>query len=223
MNVSDAAPAIVVLVGLCMDLTGAILMGLEAFGATEYLQNLDEEKEKGWVMTKTRFAAFVNQVFVYILFSALSFLMLLAIFWHFYGQWLIVYSMLACLVTYFIWQASAKIAEFGAKFTAKLGPGKEKRTNNLLLQLVWALSWALLHFIVSILAMLVRYGADLPLRFLSEKIVAPIIERGFNIINTTIKKNSNAHFKPYAVLGAVLLLFGFVFQIVGTLLGLIRQ
>lgn len=218
----DAAPALVVLIGLCMDLTGAILMGLEAFGATEYLQNLDEEKKKGWMMTKTRFAAFVNQVFVYVLFSALSFLVLLTIFWHFYGQWLIVYSMLLCLVTYFVWQGSAKIAETAAKFTAKLSPGKNKRTN-VLLQLVWALSWALLHFVVSIFAMLIRFGADLPLRFLSEKIVAPAIERGFNIINNAIKKNSNAHFKPYAVLGAVLLIFGFLFQIVGTLLVLIRK
>ncbi len=213
-------PNLLTLFGSVLGIIGSLILGIDALGAPDFLAALKAQKEKGIQMAHIGFLALVNRTFIYLFISVIGFIVVLILL-----QGKIVISLIVAPFIYFGWRLLDYIAERLTHLVKRLGPKNyiENRKGFLLglgclVQLLhWAI-WAVPFLVVFIFSIIIRFGLDLPLTYLSEKAVVPIIKQMYELSAKVVAEEERWKLKSTALIGSVFLVFGFLYQFIGTLL-----
>ncbi len=219
MRLSD--PNILTLFGSVLGIIGSILLSVDALGAPDFLAALKAEEKKGVQMTQTGFLALINEIVVYLSISLMGFVLLL-----FISRGFLIASLIFAPLIYFAWKTIVYITEKLAELVKRLGPPNRLRGQGLLrslgclIQLIHLLVWILPFLVMSLLALLVRFGLDIPLRFFSEKLIVPLVKRLYELSAKAIVEEQRWRFKANALVGSLFILFGFLYQFIATLIAI---
>ncbi len=209
---------LLVLFGTVLGMIGSIFLSIDALGAQDFLASLDKEKDKPFQTTQIGFFAIINNIFVYLVISAFGFFVLLML-----SQINIVLSLLLAPFVYFAWSGIIYLSEKVVNLVGKLGPRKLRKDEKssclfLIVQLVHGLIWAIPFALVSIIALIIKFGLDIPLRMVSEKLVAPFVKRLYQASAKLVAEDIKWHLKRMVLIGTLFLLFGFIYQFIGVIL-----
>jgi hypothetical protein len=213
-------PNLLTLFGSVLGIIGSLILGVDALGAPDFLAALKAQKEKGIQMAHIGFLALVNRTFIYLFISVIGFIIVLIL-----SQGKIVVSLIVAPFIYFGWRLLDYIAERLTNLVKKLGPKNyiENQKGFLLglgclAQLLHWVIWAIPFLVVFIFSIIIRFGLDLPLTYLSEKAVVPIIKQMYELSAKVVAEEERWKLKSTALIGSVFLIFGFLYQFIGTLL-----
>ncbi len=166
-------------------------------------------------MAQLGFIALVNRTFVYLFVSLIALPILIVTSGN------LVFSMLIAPLIYFGWQMIVSVSERVAKIVELLGPRDYSATMGnvgcILVIIHWAV-WVLPYITVFLLALVVRFGLDLPLTYLSEKLVAPLVMRVYKRAARIVAEEKKWKIKHTAFVGSILILFGFLYQFIATVM-----
>jgi len=213
---------ILILFGTVLGIIGSILLGIDALGATELLEGLKRDQKEGTRLTQIGFLSTINNLFVYITISMIGLIVGLII-----TKGNIVLSLMLAPLLYLVCKSIIKIFDILVRFVKALGPGHKRREEKTkgcltvlgcLLHLIHWSVWVLPFSVIYLLSMLVRFSLDLPLRFLSEKIVVPFVKCLLERVDRIVTKEKFWRVRRSSLIGTVFLVFGFFYQFVGTLL-----
>jgi len=98
------------------------------------------------------------------------------------------------------------------------GEKRPLRILGCLLRLMHWSIWVLPFSAIYLLSMIVKFGLDLPLRFLSEKIAVPVVKRLLERVDRIVTKEKFWRVRRISLIGTAFLVFGFLYQFIGTLL-----
>jgi hypothetical protein len=170
-------------------------------------------------MAHIGFLALINRTFVYLFVSAIGFIVVL-----FLSRANLIFSLIVAPFLYFGWKLVIYIADNLSQIVKKLGPGNYvKNRHGFLLgfgciaQLLHWVIWFFPFLIISLFSIIVRFGLDLPLRYLSEKAMVPIIKRAYEFSAKIVAEEEKWKLKSTALIGSLFLVFGFLYQLIGTL------
>jgi hypothetical protein len=207
----DFLPVIVMIVGLILNLTGAILISLAAFGIGEFINNINEQKDSGFQTAKVSYTATINTFFIFMLvnFTCCLFIVL-------FTRLPVEIVVLLFPFGFFAWKLSVIVLGITSSLIRRIAPPHKPGRNILvlLLSLFVALGWALLYGFAEILHIAAQF-LDLPIRYIAEKIIGRFIFRLFISVDATMRKGHRTGLKVTSLLGAVFLIMGFLYQIVG--------
>ena len=209
---------LLVLFGTALGMIGSILLSIDALGAQDFLASLDKEKDKPFQMTHIGFLAIINNIFVYLAVSVFGFFVLLIL-----SRINIVLSFFLAPFIYFVWNGVIFLSDKVVKLIQKLGPRKLKvgeKSSCLLLiaQLIHWLIWAVPFALVSIIGMIIKFGLDIPLRFISEQLAVPFVKWFYEASSKLVTEDKKWHLKRTVLVGTLFLLFGFIYQFIGVIL-----
>lgn len=213
-------PNLLTLFGSVLGIIGSLILGIDALGAPDFLAALKVQKEKGIQMAHIGFLALVNKTFIYLFISVIGFTIAVILF-----QGKIVASLIVAPFVYFGWRLLDYIAERLTNLVKRLGPKNyiENQKGFLLglgclVQLLHWVIWAVPFLLVFMFSLIIRFGLDLPLTYLSEKAVVPIIKQMYELSAKVVAEEEKWKLKSTALIGSIFLIFGFLYQFIGTLL-----
>ncbi len=211
-------PNILIIFGLICNITGAILISLEAFGIKKFIEKLSDKSTYEHRIVAISYVAMINQFSVFVLVNifwvvALILLVNLPV------------SLAALLFPFgfFFWRFVVKILGLLSKTIKtinKLVP-KYRKGEGLLKWTVAILAlipWAMSYLAAELIHIVAHFGIDLPLRFLAENVLGKWLLRLFEYIKNVLDKPHRTYLKAPILLGATFLVFGFIYQIVGIIL-----
>ncbi len=216
-------PAWLLLLGLGFSAVGSLLLAADALGAPEFIAQLDDPDNATTArMARIGFVAMTNQVLVIVLLSGLGAVLMYAL-----GDVRDVTAVLTLApVSFVVWRLSVRLATLLHEVSGRIRPQRlvelpARRLGALLytISLLPTLCFMLLAFTVR---MVLEYGIDLPLRSISEHIIAPHVLRLLRRVARRVSTDRRFGLRKYAFQGAVLLLIGFLYQFAGTVLYLLR-
>lgn len=208
-------PNFLSLFGAMLGISGSILLSIDALGAPEFLAAREAEMDRGFQMTALGFTATVNQIFVYLLFSVISAVVLLLI------SRANLVSLVVAPFVYYVWRIVVRLAEYLQDAIAKLGPKSDNGNTgclSVLTRLIIAFMWAACYLIASLFYIGVGFLLDLPLRLISERFIKPRVEALYEFLAEKAQNEQRWHLKRNSLIGTILILFGFFYQFLGTLL-----
>ena len=199
------------------------MLGAEAIGASEFLKKLDSEDVPHHArLARTAYVSLVNETFVYIFVSIIGFALLIILL---PGE-SVVAALLGAPGVYFVWKLSSFLADYIDKLSDRLSPRiRDVETRSCLGHLLYSvllLPWVLLKLMTFSIATTLRFGIDLPLRALSEYVVGPLVLRLLRKTEKLVRRESQWFFNRLAFKGFVFLFFGFFYQIIGTVVQLLK-
>lgn len=214
-------PNLLTLFGSILGIIGSLLLSVDALGAPDFLAALKTEQEKGIRMTHIGFLALINRTFIYLAVSVISLIVILLV-----SRGNIVLSLIISPFPYFGWRLLRYITDTLFNFIRKLSPrdyikgrrGCVQKSMGCAIFLLHWLIWAIPFLIIFMLATFVRFGLDLPLTYISEKAMVPIVKRLYELSAKVIAEEQRWHFKKNALFGSILIFFGFSYQFIGTLI-----
>jgi hypothetical protein len=212
--------------GQSLALIGGLLLAIDALAPKELVEHLDGTDE--WEARKASlgYQAGINSTFVYLLVSAIGLALLLALLPMRDVAARLVSALLIAPLTYPAWKLLIRACEMlqGAVRTVSPARARNQSLGGLgsMMHLALALVWLALYVPVSLLTMLVRFGVDLPLRFLAERIVGRHLLRLLRWVANKQEGERRFHFRQAAFTGVVFVLAGFAYQLVATIL-ILRQ
>jgi len=218
----NISPSWLVVFGLGLNFVGALLISIEAIGATKFIRAIEQEEEIGKRLAHTSFISTINKTFVFVSVWIVTFLLL----WAFVDEFSVVEDSLIAPLGFVFWKLSIKGTELVQSLVKSVAPPRglcEKGGFFLLIALVWGLAWGALFLVVSITAIFVRFGIDLPLRFFSEKVVGFCVMRILRNVDQTVRDMQRWYFKRTVFTGVIFLLGGFLYQIIGTILVILEN
>lgn len=206
------------LFGAVLGMIGSMLLSIDALGAPDFLSSINKEKENTFQLTHIGFLAIINNVFVYLAVSILSCFILLILF-----RINVVLSLLLAPFVYFVWKSIIYLTDKIVNLVQKLGPRKTKTEEKyscsfLIIRLIHSLVWSVPFALVSIIRIVIRFGLDLPLRFISEHVAVPTVKRFYEASAKLVVDDKKWHLKRTVLIGTLFLLFGFIYQFIGVLL-----
>ena len=215
-------PTALILFGLVMDFTGAVLLGLEALGARDFLSAYKQEKTTGLQMTKIGFIAAVNRTSIFILVWVISFCLLELV-----SAWTdLALNLLISPFVYFAWRLVVRLSAAINRLWLSLRPGRVRPTADIwasTLDVISRMAWGVMYVAISCVAMAVEFGIDLPLRYFAEKVIARAVLRAYRLLETVQTGSQRWHFNRMTFVGILLLLGGFLYQIIGVLMILLTE
>ena len=211
-------PNLLVLFGTALGMIGSLLLSIDALGAQDFLASMDAEKEKPFQMTYVGFLAIINNIFVYLAVSIFGFLVLLIL-----SRNNIVLSLLFAPFIYFAWKGVIYVSDQVVHLFRKLAPrtlemGKKSSCLFVIIRLIHAIIWIIPFALVSIIGMIIRFGLDLPLRFISERLAVPFVKWFYEASARLVTQDKKWHLKRTVIIGTLFLLFGFIYQFIGVIL-----
>jgi hypothetical protein len=212
-------PAWLLLLGLGFSALGSLLLAADALGAPEFIAQLDDPDDSTTArMARIGFVAMTNQVLVIVLLCAVAAVLMFALG---YERDLTKVLFLAP-VAYVAWRLSVRLATWLHELSSLVKPQRfvqlpAKRLGAFLytISLLPTLAFMLLTFTVR---MVLEYGIDLPLRSISEHIIAPHVLQLLRRVAGRVSADRRSGLRKYAFQGSVLLLIGFFYQLAGTVL-----
>jgi hypothetical protein len=214
-------PNLLTLFGSILGIIGAILLSIDALGAPDFLAALKEQKEKGFRMAQIGFLALINNTFIYLAFSLISFISALIL-----SDRNLVLSLIIAPFPYFIWKFLGYVSQNAANYVQKLGPRDFPKGRQGFLQqgfgciayMIHYTIWVIPYLAIFIVATFIRFGLDLPLTAIAELSFAPIVKQIYVLSSKAVTDEKKWHLKRNALLGSLFVFFGFTYQFVGTLM-----
>jgi hypothetical protein len=209
---------LLVLFGTFLGIIGSVLLSIDALGANEFLRSIEKEKTQRFQMTYVGFLATINEIFVYLTVSLIGLIALLLI-----TKYNLVISLLIAPIIFFVWKGIIFLSDKFVEFIRKTGP---KRINpndkiscfKMIILFFHAIIWVTPFLIISMIGIIIRFGLDLPLRFLSEHIAVPFVRRLYEYSAKLISEDQKWNLKRTVLIGTLFLLFGFIYQSIGVIL-----
>jgi len=172
-------------------------------------------------MAQIGFLYLINNTFIYLAFSFISFVTVLIISG---GKPII--SLLVAPFPYFVWQLLSHVSERSVSFVQKLGPANYLKGRQGCLQngvgcvvfLVHFVLWVIPYVAVVMIATVIRFVLDLPLRAISELSFAPMVRQIYVLSSKAVANEKKWHLKRNALIGSLFVFFGFTYQFVGMLM-----
>ncbi len=209
------SPYVVIIFGLACNIVGAILISLEAFGIKGFTEKLQNERTYGLQLAAISYVAMVNQFSVFILVNCLWVTALII-----FADFSIQLAVLLFPVGYFLWRLLVKILGILSTTTYKLVPRYRTGEGCLKLAVVFfpLIIWVIIFGVIGLTHIAIQFGIDLPLRLIAERLLGKWFLSLLGYINNVLSKEHRTHLKVPSLLGAVLLIFGFIYQILGVIL-----
>ncbi len=214
------SPNILIIVGLACNILGAILISLEAFGIKEFIEKLHNESTYEHRLVATSYIAMVNEFSVFVLVNCLWVIALVV-----FANFPVSLAALLFPAGFFLWKFIVKTLELLSNTIRRLAPKYRKGEGWLKWIAVFLplLVWAFVFGFVSLIHIVAHFGIDLPLRFLAEKVLSKWLLSLFEYIKNILDKSHRTHLKAPILFGAALLIFGFVYQLLGITLIMLGQ
>src|ERR1043166_4645961 len=209
---------------MLFSVVGSVLLACDALGAPEFIAAIDHANDPTKAMTaRVGFIATINNAGGATLSRILTLVALSVSNRRIDPVLLLVIAP----VFYFGWRTVAGVAAWLHKLMTWLGNllakrGARERIGCLLHPLL-ALLWFVALIVPFLAYMLLNFGIDVPLRAVSEYAVAPVVLSAIRRIAERVRSDRKWLLRRYAVYGTLWLLLGFVYQLVGTLLYLLRS
>jgi len=213
-------PNILIIVGLACNIAGAILVSLEAFGIKEFTEKLEDERTYGLRVASISYVAITNQFSVFVLVNIFWVIALIV-----FANFPISFALLLFPFGFFLWKFIVKLLELLNKTIYKFAPkyGKGEGCLKLAIVILPLSLWAVTYGAVAAIYMIVRFGMDLPLRVIAEKLLGRWLLSLFKYIKNKLDKEHRTRLKVPSLLGAALLIFGFIYQLLGITLIMLGQ
>lgn len=213
-------PNILIIFGLACTIIGAILISLEAFGIKEFIEKLHDESTYEHRLVATSYIAMVNKFSVFVLVNCLWVIALVV-----FANFPVSLAALLFPVGFLLWKFIVKTLELLSNTIRRLAPKYRKGEGWLKWIAVFLplLVWAFVFGFVSLIHIVAHFGIDLPLRFLAEKVLGKWLLSLFEYIKNILDKSHRTHLKAPILFGAALLIFGFVYQLLGVILIMLEQ
>ena len=213
-------PNFLIIFGLACNIIGAILISLEAFGIKEFIEKLYDKGTYEHRFVATSYVAIVNEFSVFVLVNCLWVIALVV-----FANFPVSLAALLFPVGFFLWKFIVKALKLLSNTIRRLAPKYRKGEGWLKWIAVFLplLVWAFVFGIISLIHIVAHFGIDLPLRFLAEKVLGKWLLSLFEYIKNILDKSHRTYLKVPILLGAVFLIFGFAYQILGILLIMLEQ
>lgn len=207
------------LIGQCVSLYGGVLLGLDAIGAAGFLKTLESTDRFSPRMARLSYIATLNNAFVAGFVDCLGLFALLA-----FGVALVPSLMLAPF-TYMGWKLVASVGDTLANLVQRAGPPTQSLIDKgghagCAIGCLWLIPWTPLYLAAAVGAMAIRFGLDIPLRYISEKVIAPLVMRMLRYTARLEAEDQRWHFRTNAFRGLLWVIVGFFYQAVATLLNI---
>ncbi len=217
-------PSWLLLLGLGFSALGSLLLAADALGAPEFIAQLDDPDNGTTArMARIGFVAMTNQVLVIVLLCGVAAVLMFALG---YERDLTTVLTLAP-VSYVAWRLSVRLATWLHELSSRVKPQRlvqlpAKRLGSLLYTMSLLPTLCLILFTFAV-RMVLEYGIDLPLRSISEHLIAPHVLRLLRRVASRVSTDRRSGLRKYAFQGSVLLLIGFFYQLAGTVLYLLNS
>ena len=219
MNI-HISPSLLIIIGLSYNIIGAVLISLESFGIKEFVEKLRDKSTHEHIFVSIRYVAMINQFSVFVL---INFFWVIG--WVVLAKSSVSFAIILFPAGFFVWKFIVKILELLRNSIQKLAPRYRKGEGYLKLIIVFPflIIWAVVFGIISLLHIVAQFGIDLPLRILGEKVIGRALLRLFEHVKKVLDKSPQTFLKAPILLGAAFLILGFIYQIIGTLLIMVRR
>ncbi len=224
MSEEHIDPTWLVVAGMLFSVVGAILLACDALGAPEFIAAIDQANDPTKARTaRLGFIVTINNAGV----ATLSSVLILVALSLSNRRIDPVLLLVIAPAFYFGWRTVAHVAGWLHKLMTWIGTllakkGARERIG-CVLHPVLALLWIVAMIVPFLGYMVLNFGIDVPLRAVSEYAVAPVVLRAVRRIAQRVQSDRKWLLRRYAVYGTLWLLLGFVYQLIGTLLYLLRS
>jgi hypothetical protein len=207
------------LFGAVLGLIGSALLSIDALGAPDFLAALKSDREITRRMTELGFKALINRIVIYLTISLVSFLTILVL----TGGRIVFASVLAPW-PYFPWRLVCWFTLWLERKLRKLGPRpartfrRSKTPWGRAVNWFHLLSWLFVYLIVTPTAIFINYLMTLPITAISELVTVPLVARLYTLSARVVAGEKKWHLKANALVGSLLILFGFLYQFVATVM-----
>jgi len=203
--------------GQILNLIGGLFLTVDALGALEFMKQLEaKDNVTASRMARLGFVASTNSVLVYIFVCFLGFILAIILL----PSNRVVLGLLLAPFTYPVWKLFVHIGELLQKLVERVGPHHyfaAKGCFSQIIQFLLLIPWSILFLSVALVAILLRFGLDLPLRWLSERVVGRFILLVFHQLATVQETERRFFFRKNAFVGLIFVLFGFAYQLMATI------
>jgi hypothetical protein len=204
----------ITVIGIVLNFTGSLMMSIEAIGARQFLQAREEQRRTGVGSGRLALTAAVDNTATYLFFSVLSFALLtwLAPMLGFSVRFLLSW------VTYFLLHVLARTANLLNQAVKRMSPAKlpvRRERYGCVVAGAITVVWLPVYVLTWLLYVALKFGFELPLCALSEKVVLPVAEKILGLISHEEEEMARWQFKRPVFYGFFLNTIGFLTQLVG--------
>lgn len=197
------------LLGLLLATWGSVLLGLDALGASEFV---DTSEDNGPAYLKQLWiTSALNTMTRYLALSLVGFALVL----YLTRSWIV--AVFFALFSFFAWtQACRALNRLHAAVRA-LQPPSSPNIVGCLLGLPIYLVWAALMLVTFAAATLMEFGSTLPTFWIGERHIQPLVRKFYTWLAGRMESERLRGFRESAFRGMVFLVIGFILQFVATI------
>jgi hypothetical protein len=200
-----------------LDIAGVAHLAVDALGPSDFRRALDSKDTFEVHAVNSNFTAEISSLTVCLvvcLFGLARGLVLLP-------ASLAGLALLLAPVAYPAWRVSAWLAEMLQRFVQSMSPGNlpvwARARIGCVLGFVLFVPWFVVLAIAFCIHIAIRFGLDLPPRWLAERVIIPPVLSVFRRLAELEETDRRWGFRRLAFRGLVLLVLGFAYQVAGTL------
>ena len=214
MNVS-ISPSVLIVAGLVCNIIGALLISLEAFGIRGFIEKVHDTSTGEHRFVSLSYVAMINNFSVFILANCGWAVVLLVV-----ANIPVTFAALLFPLGFFVWKLLVNILQVSYNVVQRCAPKYREGEGclKLIIVLPFLLLWVVVFALIGLLHIGVRFGVDLPLRFLGEKAIGKALLAVFEHVKRILETSDQTYLKAPMLLGAAFLVAGFAYQILGTVL-----
>lgn len=201
--------------GLILQLIGGFLLSIEALGIKEYIEYRNDGNDVHYRRANLWLDATFNNISVFLFVNILWLLILLYIF-----KLPLKASLLLFLIGYSIYKLIIYLLEQLTRLIDKLSlklPDKAGCIITIILSL-YNIVVALVYGAIMFIKIIIKFVLDIPIRYFSEKVISRCILYIFIKIYNLLQETKSDVFKKPIFIGALFIILGFIYQLLGTLL-----
>ncbi len=213
-------PESINILGLSLNFIGSIFLSIEALKPRAFISKIENNSDYKKKLVNNSFVATINQTFVFILITLITFLFFI----FFSPKTNIYFDICISPLGYFLRKFLIFLAEKFHKIIVKVGSLIKYKPSGFISSLIYIvllIPWLLLMLISWFIVFIIDFGIDIPLRSFSEYVIGNFIKKIYFCLNKTLKRNED--FNKIAFQGALLFIIGFLFQLIYVVCSLYSQ
>jgi hypothetical protein len=211
------------LTGQVLNLLGGLLLTIDAIGAAAFIDKVDNESDAlNARMAKLGYTASINSIFVYVIVCFLGLVVLALML----PKPNIVLAFLFAPFTYFVWKSAVYLGKVTRQLINLLSPARLPKPQGFFARSIHSIiviPWVFLYLAAFAVVTCIEFGIDLPVRFFSEKVVGAMLLRVLRSTARVQQAEERFHFRRNAFGGLMLLIAGFGYQALATVLQILAK
>ena len=206
--------------GQLFNLAGGLFLAIDAIGALDFLEHLEKKEDIVQSrMASISYTATINTVFTNISVCVIGF----TIIYHFLSTDKLIIALVIAPFTFPSLRLMAHLAQKTYDAIIIISPNKYityKGCLNSLIYLFVVIVWLIFVGISFVLFISLKFLVEIPLLFIGEKIIAPLLLRILRSTANLQTAEKRFHFRKNAFLGLLLVIIGFSYQLIASILQL---